>query len=296
MKSKQVARLVVALVEPDDIDDQSVSSDIDTDIELAPPEVANPDFFPDEEIQVVDPAPEVRVVEKRQLTPPKRISLLPTSQTPSTPSKLVRFGVILESMDERILTSVIRDLLSMVASLPPGERLVVCPASSGDIWAQLAKQMPIDIQYGDFTGVPTWKTYWIDKKPQAPSGVRTTLEERVVSPEAKRLRLRPGTPPPMPTNRDDGWVAPNRDSPEFRRVPTMAPVQMTPQLYLWSSRAPVSGEKVVFPETEEVMTISSIHGSMAKVGPNHVQLDMRGYEFFQPLDVWVTRSFKKEEK
>lgn len=299
MRSNQVPRLVVALVEPEQQSEEELypeENDSSSNKEGFGRPISEGDVLDAyRDMQVVEPEPTPpRLVEKRSLTPPKKVSLTPFSQPKTAPSKLTRFGVILESLDERILTSVTRDILALVASLPPGERLVVCPATSGDIWERLAEQMPIDIQYGGFEKT-LWKTYWINKKPQPPKGIRPTLEERVASTERKPLKLRPGTDVPMPTNRDDGWVLPAQDNPNFRRVPTMAPVQMTPQLYLWSSRAPVSGEKVVFPETEEVMTIVSISGSVAKVGPNHVSLDMSGYEYFQPLNVWASRSFKKDQ-
>lgn len=292
MKSKQVPRLVVALVEPEAEALQPSGEGRFFTKDEAREAYQRSLEAPPSDLDVVEP--EARILERRQLVAPKKVSLLPMSQTPTEYTKRTRFGVILESLDERILTTVTRDILSMVASMAPGERLVVCPATSGDLWERLANQMPIDIQYGGFEGVPTWKTYWIHKKPTPPKGVHPNLEERVVNPNVRQLRLRPGGYVPMPTNRDDSWVAPLNQNPSFRRMPTMAPVQMTPQLYLWSSRAPASGEKVLVPDTEEVMTIASIEGSVAKVGPNHVAIDMRGYEFFQPLDLWASRSFMKE--
>jgi hypothetical protein len=213
---------------------------------------------------------------------------------PDSQKRLVRFGVIAESFQPRIVSEIVRDVLNLVASLPAGSRLVVASPNSDPFWERLCGSVPVDFQVGGFEAVSTWKVYWSEKKPPYPEGVRPQFE-KFVGEVRKKVPLRPGNPSPMPVNPDAGRMLPNNFNPMFRRQPTMAPVQMTPQLYLWSSRSPTAGEKVLDPQTEVVESIVSVSGSMAKVGAEHRMLDMAGYEFFQPLDLWAPRLYKKVE-
>ena len=215
------------------------------------------------------------------------------SQTES-PKKLVRFGVIVENFRTKIVSEVVRDILNLVSSLPASSRLVLVSPNSNPFWEKLRSTVPVDFQFGGFETVSTWKIYWETTKPTPPKGVIPKFE-KFLGEVQKRMPLRPGPQSIMPVNPDAGRMLPNNFNPLFRTQPTLGPVSMTPQLYLWSARAPSSGEKVMVPETESVETIASISGTMARVGPNKVSLDMDGYEFFQPLDIWVSRSYKKEK-
>lgn len=220
---------------------------------------------------------------------------LETLTSPIIPPKLVRFGVILESFDERIVSELTRDLLNLIASLPATNRLVVCSPNSGPLWDKLKAQLPVDFQFGGFELVPLWKSYWINEKPKAPEGIVPQLSKRVANPIVKRVTMKRGLDTtPTPINPDAGRMLPLGQNPSFRRQPTMAPVTMTPQLYLWSSRAPTPGEKVLVPGTDIVENIVSVAGTMAKIGSNHISLDMREYAYFAHLNVWAPRSTKKD--
>lgn len=265
-------RLYVALLEPD------LPSPPAT--QVAPEQEVSPEAPSRQFIRPVRPS-----VTRRSLTE--------LAQT-DVQKRLVRFGVIVESFDEKIVSEVVRDVLNLVASLPSNSRLVVASPNSGPFWQKLCSSVPVDFQVGGFENVSTWKMYWANTKPAVPKGIRPQFE-KFVGEVRKKISLKPGHHSPMPVNPDANRMLPNNFNPMFRRQPTLAPVTMTPQLYLWSSRSPAAGEKVLEPSTEAVESIVSIAGAMAKIGSDHRMLNMEGYEFFQPLDLWAPRAYKKDE-
>lgn len=262
-------------------------------VALLEPDFPNPLPETVEPLREVDTNSPAKAFIRPGLPRSSRRSIEDLAQAPAQ-KRLIRFGVIVESFAEKIVNEVVRDVLSLVASLPANARLVLVSPTSGPFWEKIASSVPVDIQHGGFDLVPVWKTYWINQKPIPPKGVHPQFE-KFLGEVRKKVALRPGTPSPMPINPDANRMLPMGQNPTFRRVPTLAPVTMTPQLYLWSSRAPVAGEKVLDPHTEEIETIVSIDGAMAKIGSEHRMLNMEGYEFFQPLDMWAARLFKKDK-
>lgn len=209
------------------------------------------------------------------------------------PPKLQRFGVILESFDPRILSEVMRDIMSLIAGLPPDNRLVISSPTSGPFWERLSRQLPVDIQDGQFDMVKVWKTYWIDNKPEAPEGVRPQFEKRIGN-SVRRFMMRPARDTATtPINPDAGRELPLGMSPSNKPTQHLGPVSVTPQIFLWSSRSPRVGEKVLVPDEESIKTISRINGSMAEVGDDKVALDMSSFVYHQPLDLWVRGEGKK---
>lgn len=158
------------------------------------------------------------------------------------PSKhLYRFGVVVEDFSAELVAEVVRDIIALVGSLPSTSRLVVVSPSSGEFWTKLTSTLPIDLQLGNFDSVKVWKVYWKTTKPNPPPGVRFTFEKRVGNPGVRRIVLRPAMDTATtPVNPDANRMLPAGQSPSYSRRPTMmAPVQMTPQLYLWSGSIPL---------------------------------------------------------
>ena len=150
--------------------------------------------------------------------------------------KLYRFGIVVEKFSSEIISEVTRDIINLVSSISNDARLVVVSPNSDPFWERLATQFPIDLQKGEFDLVKTWKVYWTEKKPPPPKGVRFKFDKRVGNPGIKRIILRPGLDTSyVPPNKDENRMLPLGQSPSMMRVPTRGPVQMTPQLYLWSS-------------------------------------------------------------
>jgi hypothetical protein len=206
-------------------------------IALYTPNTVQPDFdtsFKMEpeppKIGAYDPPEFVRPV----LHDPKKSSL--DDRTHAEPRKtLFRFGVVMEEPTPEVLSEVTRDLIGLISSLPPNSQLVVASTNSTEYWDKVSSALPVLIQFGDFDMVKTWKVYWFNEKPRPPEGVSFKFDKRIGNPNTKRIVLRPNTDVPMPINRDADRMLPLGMNPAFRRPPAQAPVQMTPQLYLWSS-------------------------------------------------------------
>jgi hypothetical protein len=262
-------RLFIALLEPD--------HQVQPGIRISPEQE---DFLSGEK------APFQRPVLPRTTRTPS-----PSSEEFSPTKNAVRFGVILESFDPRIITEVARDVLNLVGSLPPGSRLTLVSPTSGPLLEQLRENLPVDIQTGGWDLVGTWKTYWIHTKPKPPAGVIPQFE-KFLGDSRKRATLRPGIIPSMPVNPDANRSLPAGLHPGNRSAPGRAPVSMTPQIYMWSSTQPRAGEKIVHPDNDQVLDIVKVHpdGFTAEVGADRVLVDMRGYKFFKPIDSWVQSS------
>jgi hypothetical protein len=166
---------------------------------------------------------------------PKKNSLEDDQREINTKRSLFRFGVIIEDDSAEILSEVTRDIIALLTSLPANSQLVVVSPSESDYWSRLTGSLPVLFQRGDFETVKTWKSYWKNEKPPYPEGIRVKFEKRVGNPSVKKITLRPNSTGPTPFNRDANRMLPMGSNPMFRRPPPRAPVQMTPQLYMWSS-------------------------------------------------------------
>lgn len=260
-----MSALILALLEPDS------------------PSPVSPKVDPNEVTEAVEERPKFY---RPQLKEVSRRALDTFSQ-PSNPKRVNRFGVILESFDPRLVAEVMRDLVSLIASLPPGHRLIVASPTSSPFWERLRKQLPIDFQDGQFDMVPVWKTYWIDKKPKAPEGVRPQFEKRIGT-AVRRFQMKPARDTAVtPINPDAGRELPLGMSPANKPARHLGPVSVTPQLFLWSGRSPRPGEKVLVPDSEQILSIQRVNGLIAEIGPDRVATDLTGFVYNQPLDLWV---------
>jgi hypothetical protein len=151
----------------------------------------------------------------------------------------VYFGVVYEEMNPPTISEISRDIIGLLAALPPSTRLAVVSPNSRELYARLGTAFDVDFQDGGFNNPRIiWKAYYQKQVPIPPDAVSYKYVRRILPPEArKKITIRPNKPN-MPSLERPG---------DFRTVPpgmspmTMRPTyrgpapQGTPQLLMYSS-------------------------------------------------------------
>jgi hypothetical protein len=149
----------------------------------------------------------------------------------------VAFGILYERLDDECVSSILRDVLTLVGSLPAIQRLAIYSPNAIELRAAFGSTIDADFISGQYDSCKIWKAYYYEKKPVPPQGVKISVFSQI---KPKYVKQRPKLSDrysmlDVDKLNDYKLVSPG-SSPNYKTMPTWTPANpWAPAIRIFSS-------------------------------------------------------------
>ena len=154
---------------------------------------------------------------------------------------LYPFGIVYQFLDKETVSSVLRDMLCLIGSMPGNQRLQIYSPNSVELMTAFGESIDADYVSGNYQKCTLWKGYYTTKKPEVPEGVVVNTWMQVVPadrPPSPVIRVVDSTTIPVVNGYKTDIMrdVPMGSSPLTKTMPPFTkPNQWSPAIQLFSS-------------------------------------------------------------